>query len=180
MTAAASTCPECGGAVSAREAGCANCGHILDRSPGEVRRGSGGRWFALSCGGCLALVLLATLAIIVLARRELVGVAGTFQRLAIEGDLALLREALERYADEHGQHYPPELGALAFEEDGRGPWIEALPGDPWGRPYRFEPPADGLRSAGRGQLATWGRDGAPGGGGADADLSEENLGLVKR
>lgn len=51
----------------------------------------------------------------------------------------------------------------------RGPYLDtAVPLDPWGHPYRYQPSADGER---RPLIASLGSDGAPGGSGQAADLT---------
>lgn len=167
-------CPECGRAVSAREAGCPHCGHILDRtsSSGSGVAARSSRWPCLACAGCLALLVVSTAFVFVALQRGLSQVADDFQRLSIEGDLARIRQALERYADEHGGHYPAELETLLAAGQGARAFLDELPRDPWDRAYRYEPPPDGMRASGKGLLSTLGRDGERGGEGVDADLFE--------
>jgi general secretion pathway protein G len=51
----------------------------------------------------------------------------------------------------------------------RGPYLKkAVPPDPWGRLYLYKCPADS--NANGYDLATYGRDGKPGGDGEDADI----------
>jgi general secretion pathway protein G len=50
----------------------------------------------------------------------------------------------------------------------KGPYLEsAVPLDPWGNPYQYQPPAAGSRDF---QLLSLGADGKPGGEGLDADV----------
>ena len=68
------TCPECGAAVSPRDAGCPSCGRILDAresGPGATQAGevegarSGGTgWISLVLAGCGCLVVAALLALL--------------------------------------------------------------------------------------------------------------------
>jgi general secretion pathway protein G len=53
----------------------------------------------------------------------------------------------------------------------RGPYLKrGVPMDPWGRPYRYTSPVRGRDDY---EVISLGRDGAPGGGGEDADLGGE-------
>jgi len=197
MASVTRTCPECGAAVSARDAGCPRCGRILDRGEpafaaapaprpveshreGEIERarsgGTGWRSCLLAGCGCLALTALAALAFAVLAGRSLSELAEGFQRVQLEVDLIVMRRALEDYADDHGGLYPERLDALTASEGG-GPWIEHLPLDSWSRDYVFEPPPARARASGTGRLFSLGRDGEPGGEGDDADLDERAVGI---
>jgi general secretion pathway protein G len=55
----------------------------------------------------------------------------------------------------------------------RGPYLrQALPLDPWGRPYQYVAP--GLANPTSYDLYTLGKDGRPGGTGEDADLTSWN------
>lgn len=53
-----------------------------------------------------------------------------------------------------------------------GPYIEgALPNDPWGNPYRYEPPAtDAAGFALKPKIYSYGADNEPGGAGMNADI----------
>ncbi len=53
-----------------------------------------------------------------------------------------------------------------------GPYIEgALPNDPWGNPYRYEPPGtDAAGFALKPKIYTYGADNEPGGAGMNADI----------
>jgi len=198
MAAATRSCPGCGAEVSAREAGCPRCGHLFqavegvparpaaverETAPVEVRATAGGgtgwRSVLVATCGCFVLVAAAGAVVAWIGGRVLGDVAAQFLEVQQEADLIALRQALEAWADDHDGRYPEALEQLTRGEAG-GPWIEALPSDRWGRPFRFEPPPGGDRASGPGRLYTLGQDGEPGGAGADADLDEQALGLVRR
>ena len=87
-------------------------------------------------------------------------------------DLELLRAALEQYQEDHG-HAPESLDVLVRPDaDGRHYLPNGTPmiHDPWGRRYEYE-----LGPDGRPRVLSLGRDGRPGGGGADADVGLDAL-----
>lgn len=90
------------------------------------------------------------------------------------GDLKAVASALEMYRlDNHG--YPgteqglealvtrPAEGAPNWNAEG---YLRSVPVDPWGRPYLYLSPADGVPY----RLYSLGADGRSGGEGSDADL----------
>jgi hypothetical protein len=79
----------------------------------------------------------------------------------IEADLEILAELVERYRAEWGTYPDPQAWEQAVE---RG---DPRFFDPWGRPYRYELRKEGFA------IATLGRDGRPGGEGADRDRVAE-------
>ncbi|GIX30963.1 MAG: type II secretion system protein GspG [Porticoccaceae bacterium] len=91
-------------------------------------------------------------------------------------DLRALESALKLYRLDNYRYPSTEegLAALVSPPPGldtwRGPYLESLPPDPWGRPYRYRAPgADGRPF----DLFSLGADGRPGGEGADADIGLE-------
>lgn len=85
-------------------------------------------------------------------------------RKKAEADIATIEQALEMYRLEK-MTYPSSLSALVGE-GGRG-YIKRLPDDPWGRPYLYANPGQ----HGAIDLSSQGADGAPGGEGDDADIT---------
>ena len=85
-----------------------------------------------------------------------------------------LQKALDQYRIDTGR-YPdsqPGLAALvtkpADEPRWQGPYLaKAVPNDPWGRAYFYRSPGE----HGEYDLLSYGRDGAPGGEGENADLT---------
>jgi len=83
-------------------------------------------------------------------------------------------KALDQYRLDTG-HYPgTELGLNALlerpqnEPKWNGPYLKkAVPLDPWGKPYAYRAPGE----KGDFDLISFGKDGAPGGSGENADLS---------
>jgi general secretion pathway protein G len=97
---------------------------------------------------------------------------GRGQRSAAAAQIANLQQALDTYLLDNGR-YPQALDGLIENDTGRDSWqgpylgrTNAVPDDPWGNPYVYEP--DGKTFS----LISYGADGAPGGSGDDADIGE--------
>ena len=92
-----------------------------------------------------------------------------------KSNLAEMESALERFYI-HFDRYPTTeegLGVLteapAEEADKwRGPYVKQLRDDPWGNPYQYRSPA--TKGTGGFDVWSYGKDGADGGEGADADI----------
>lgn len=90
-----------------------------------------------------------------------------------QAQMGALEKALDQYRIDTG-HYPSTeqgLGALdakpADEAKWDGPYLKkTVPNDPWGKPYQYRMPGE----HGELDLFSFGRDGQPGGNGADADI----------
>ncbi|WP_131111779.1 type II secretion system major pseudopilin GspG [Sulfuricystis thermophila] len=84
-----------------------------------------------------------------------------------------LAKALDTYRLDTG-HYPSAVQGLAAlrerpagEAKWNGPYLQKdVPADPWGRPYVYRVPG----RKGDYELVSYGRDGAPGGTGDNADI----------
>jgi general secretion pathway protein G len=99
--------------------------------------------------------------------------------IAAKQDIASLMQALKLYRLDN-QRYPTTeqgLQALVTQPASAPPnwkaggYVERLPKDPWGNPYRYLNP--GVR--GELDIFSMGADGAPGGEGNDADLGSWKL-----
>ena len=98
-------------------------------------------------------------------------------------DISVLETALDLYGADNGQ--PPTtqqgLAALRVEPSSPpaprnwdGPYIKkAMPSDPWGNEYLYRFP--GQQNPDSYDLISYGRDGRPGGEGADEDISNYEL-----
>ncbi|MGN2390324.1 type II secretion system major pseudopilin GspG [Pelomicrobium sp. G1] len=82
-------------------------------------------------------------------------------------------KALDQYRLDVGRYPTSEqgLGALVRRPENEprwdGPYLKkGVPADPWGRPYFYRSPGE----HGEYDLASWGKDGQPGGSGEAADL----------
>ncbi len=85
-----------------------------------------------------------------------------------------LEKALDTYRLDTG-HYPTTqqgLDSLVKQPPGATNWMgpylkKGVPPDPWGRPYQYKSPGD----HGDYDLWSYGKDGAPGGSGENADIT---------
>lgn len=91
-----------------------------------------------------------------------------------KAQMSAIATSLELYALDNGR-FPPQqagLGALIQPPPGavrwRGPYLKKSEGlvDPWGHPYQYKMPGRGTPF----EIATLGRDNAPGGEGEDQDI----------
>ena len=102
------------------------------------------------------------------------GQIGKSEVTAARAQIDALGKALDQYRLDTG-HYPStEQGLDALiqrpqnEPKWSGPYLrKSVPLDPWGRPYQYRAPGE----KGDFDLLSLGKDGAPGGSGEDADLS---------
>ena len=85
-----------------------------------------------------------------------------------------LEKALDQYRLDTGRYPTSELGLNALldrpqnEPKWNGPYLKkAVPLDPWGKPYLYKMPGE----KGDYDLTSYGKDGAPGGTGENADLT---------
>ncbi len=117
----------------------------------------------------LILGLLATLVV-----QSLRGATDKAKRTKAMADIAELKTALDRYYIDNGSYPSSEQGLQAlvtppsqgtqtanYEEGG---YIRRIPNDPWNNPYAYQ--SDGNNYT----LKSLGADGAPGGGGKNADI----------
>jgi len=98
---------------------------------------------------------------------------GQAEQTRISQDLRVIEGALKFYRLDN-YRYPTQqqgLQALVDKPTGaerwNGPYLEQLPLDPWGVPYRYRNPAQQAREF---DIYTLGADDAPGGEGGDSDV----------
>lgn len=98
---------------------------------------------------------------------------GKGKQSAAKAQIELLGQALDQLRLDTGRYPSTQegLGALMTNPgiDGwEGPYLKkSVPNDPWGKPYNYQQPG----THGEYDLATNGRDGAPGGEGEDKDVT---------
>jgi type II secretion system protein G len=93
-------------------------------------------------------------------------------------DMDTIDRALEASIDRSGEIPSTEAG-LAALVDAPEPFLDAVPTDPWGRPYHYERSLGG-RVRATFELYTLGSDGEPGGRGDAADIRREHLPFLRR
>ena len=93
-----------------------------------------------------------------------------------KASVAVLADAVARFADDHDGRFPGTLEELLLPAQGLPmPYLDVdfMPPDPWGTPYGYEPPEAGSCSF---RVFSLGADSLPGGKGDDRDI--DNL-LIK-
>lgn len=99
---------------------------------------------------------------------------GKSEVTATKAQIEAFSKALDTYRLDTG-HFPTAeqgLNALltrpAGENRWNGPYLQkAIPLDPWGKPYTYRSPAEGKDY----EIRSYGKDGAPGGIGENADIA---------
>jgi general secretion pathway protein G len=118
--------------------------------------------------------------IVILGLLATLVVPNVVQRLgkAFEGkartDIMSIQNALQEYYILNGGKYPESLEALVTPDENGETFLgqRTLPVDPWGNEYLFEPPGSGEP---RPRVYTYGKDGQPGGEGADRDIDNWSI-----
>jgi general secretion pathway protein G len=103
------------------------------------------------------------------------GQIGKSEVATAKAQLDALEKALDQYRLDTGRYPSAELGLKALverpqnEPKWNGPYLrKALPNDPWGKPFLYKMPGE---NGGDFDLVSLGKDGAPGGTGENADLT---------
>jgi len=102
--------------------------------------------------------------------------------LTVQKHLNDLDQALQRYLADNQTFPPTEPGLQSLvsshsadtASDAKN-YMDSIPEDPWGRPYHYEKQRQLYGAIKKYKLFTLGRDGIKGGGGEDADISNEHL-----
>jgi general secretion pathway protein G len=102
------------------------------------------------------------------------GQVGKSEIATAKAQIDALDKAVEQYRLDTGRYPSTELGLAALvtkpanEAKWNGPYLKkAVPADPWGKPYAYKQPGE----HGDFDLLSFGKDGAPGGTGDNADLT---------
>ena len=85
-------------------------------------------------------------------------------------EMARIGSGIERYSINNAGSFPDSLEILRMPDAQGASYLDGPPDvllDPWDSPYFYEPPST---AEGGYTLLSWGRDGAPGGEGPDADI----------
>lgn len=115
--------------------------------------------------GLVVLVLLGPTLLVPLALDRMTSVQGRIAKLDIEAMLS----AVDTFAVNNGGAYPQTLEVLVVPDENGEVYLKGqrqIPSDPWGHAYVYFPPQEGTEP----RIVSYGKDGAPGGEGANADI----------
>jgi general secretion pathway protein G len=92
----------------------------------------------------------------------------------VKADIMALDSALREYAIQNAMKYPDGLDELIIPDENGYTYLKqkSIPTDPWGVEYMYDPPAPGRPEP---RVYSLGKDGAPGGEGENADISNLKL-----
>ncbi len=133
-------------------------------------------WAKLSISGLLivAVTCIGLVATLVVPNVVVVRKLVMTSRVKAKVDISVISDGVNRYVIDNQGRLPDSLQVLLREESGKQYLdFEAIPRDPWGHPYGYEPPGSGGKAF---RVFSLGKDGRPGGVGEDQDI--DNL-LIK-
>ncbi|MGQ9523391.1 MAG: type II secretion system major pseudopilin GspG [Armatimonadota bacterium] len=123
----------------------------------------------------VVMIILAILAAVVIPR--VIGRTEDARRAKARSDIAALETALDAYKLDNGSYPTTEQGLQALVEppntdpvpkNWSGPYLKkGVPKDPWGNDYVYVCPGEHNPDF---DIASYGKDGQPGGEGEDADI----------
>ncbi|MBK7643709.1 MAG: type II secretion system protein GspG [Planctomycetes bacterium] len=140
--------------------------HAGDTSSGEQPKSKLWLWIVLGVGGCFGSIVVVGL-VATLVVPQIVRKLGTTERKQTMFELLRVSELLKKYAAEHGDRYPESLELLLQPGPDGSTYLQELPHDGWGHELSYEPATSANPHPG---ILSFGRDGVPGGTGADTDL----------
>lgn len=121
----------------------------------------------------VVVIVLAILAVTIIP--QFVGTANDARVSRARSDIAKIEDALGRFEVHMGRYPTTAEGLRALVEppaDGQGRWqgyLSKLVDDPWGQPYQYRAPGSAPNRAF--EIWSQGADGADGGEGMDADIT---------
>jgi len=92
----------------------------------------------------------------------------------VKNDISQICSAIDNYLINNGNKPPENLEVLVTPDENGHTYLKNLPADPWKNDYQYEPPV-GTKPY---RVICYGRDGAPGGEGEDADF--DNVSILQR
>lgn len=143
------------------------------RAQGSIPRGEAGLTLIEMI---VVLVIIALVAALIVP--NVIGRPDEARVTVARTDMKTISAALKMYRLDNGD-YPGTaqgLAALAVKPQSgnvpanwaQGGYLEAVPADPWGRPYNYAAPGAGGTGF---DIICYGKDGKPGGEGTDADIT---------
>jgi general secretion pathway protein G len=120
----------------------------------------------------VVIVILGLLATIVVP--NVLGYLGKANTTVVKNDISQISTAVTNYMINNGGKAPNSLDELQEKDPSGHSYLVKIPNDPWKNPYIYEPPigSDPFR------VISYGKDGAPGGEGEDADM--DNISILER
>ena len=119
----------------------------------------------------VVLVIIGLLAALVVP--SVMGRPDEARKIAAQQDIRALESALKLYRLDNYRYPTSEEGLQALKvapaqaERWKGPYVEVLPEDPWGNPYRYRTPGRDGRAM---DIYSFGADNQEGGEGASQDI----------
>jgi len=92
----------------------------------------------------------------------------------VKSDISAICGAIDNFLINNGNRPPESLEVLVTPDENGHTYLNSLPLDPWKNAYVYEPPVGTQRY----RVICYGRDGAPGGEGEDADI--DNISILER
>ncbi|HVS19732.1 MAG TPA: type II secretion system major pseudopilin GspG [Planctomycetota bacterium] len=120
----------------------------------------------------VVIVILGLLATVVVP--NVLSYLGKANTTVVKNDISQISTAITNYMINNGGKAPPNLEVLQEKDENGHSYLVKIPNDPWKNPYIYEPPSAGQDF----RVISYGKDGAPGGEGEDADM--DNLTILER
>jgi general secretion pathway protein G len=120
----------------------------------------------------VVIVILGLLATLVVPK--VVASLGRAFQGKVKSDITTITNSLNEYAINNGTRYPESLEELVTPDENGFTFLNAraVPLDPWGNEYQYDPPMPGQPEP---RVYTLGKDGQVGGEGENADISNFTL-----
>lgn len=120
----------------------------------------------------VVIVILGLLATIVVP--NVLGYLAQGNETVVKSDISQISQAIDSYMIANGGKAPDSLEILEQPDDNGHSYLKKVPLDPWKNPYVYEPPLGNQPYT----VLSYGKDGAPGGEGDDADIT--NIDVLER